>query len=277
MNRFDARVVIAAILILVAAGLMILNIAGFLQPVQSLALRPVAAVQSWVSLRYTAIRDLLTSPRDLATLQEELRVLEAENALLQQEVISLREQAAEAEILSALLNYAREQPESRYIAANVVGRDVSPFIRSVMIDRGSDHGIARGMPVVTERGLVGRVIEVFATFSRIQLISDPESAVNVRLQESRSDGVLTAQLNGDLIVDLIDLNTEVNEGELILTSGLGGKYPPDIPVGQVISTRKRDYDLFQQATIQSRVDFEELEVVLVITNFQSFGLEGESP
>ena len=277
MNRIDTRVLVAAILILLAAGLMILNIGGFLQPVQSLALRPISAVQSWVSLRYTAIRDILTAPRDVTTLREDIRALEAENAQLQQEVISLREQAAEAEILSALLNYARAQPESRYVAANVVGRDVSPFIRSVMIDRGSDHGIARGMPVVTESGLVGRVTEVFSTFSIIQLISDPESAVNVRLQDSRADGVLTAQLNGDLIVDLIDLNTQLSEGELVLTSGLGGKYPADIPIGQVISVRKRDYDLFQQATIQPLVDFENLEVVLIITNFQTFSIDSGAP
>jgi rod shape-determining protein MreC len=78
-------------------------------------------------------------------------------------------------------------------------------------------------------------------------------------------------------VDLIDLNTQLNEGELVLTSGLGGKYPADIPIGQVISVRKRDYDLFQQATIQPLVDFENLEVVLIITNFQTFSIDTGAP
>jgi rod shape-determining protein MreC len=78
-------------------------------------------------------------------------------------------------------------------------------------------------------------------------------------------------------VDLIDLNTQLNEGELVLTSGLGGKHPADIPIGQVISVRKRDYDLFQQATIQPLVDFENLEVVLIITNFQTFSIDTGAP
>jgi rod shape-determining protein MreC len=213
----------------------------------------------------------------MATLRSEVSRLEAENARLQQEIIALREQAAEADVLAALLNYARSQPESRYLATNVIGRDVSPFIRSILIGGGSDTGIARGMPVVTSRGLVGRVSEVFATYSRVQLITDPEMVVNIKFQESRTEGVLTAQVNGELIVDFIDLNAELSQGELVLTSGLGGKFPADIPVGSVLSIHHRDYDLFQQATIQPSVDFDELDIVLVITNFRPLIFEQPNP
>jgi rod shape-determining protein MreC len=273
MNRSNTRLLLAATFILLAAALMILNLSGFLSPVQGLVLRPLSAVQTWIALRFSAVRDVLTSPSDVASLREQINFLEAENARLQQEIISLQEQAAEAEVLAALLNYARAQPESRYVAANVIGRDISPFLRSIIIGRGTDQGIARGMPVVTARGLVGRVVEVFPSTARVQLITDPETAVNVQFQDTRTEGTLTAQLNGDLIVDLIDLNAELNLGELVLTSGLGGKYPDNIPVGQVSNIRRRDYDLFQQATIQSSIDFNDLDIVLVITNFQPFELE----
>jgi rod shape-determining protein MreC len=273
MERRNTRTIVAASLILVAAGLMVLNFGGFLAPIEGIVLRPLTSVQTWIALRFSAVRDVITSPSDVASLREQINFLESENARLQQEIISLREQAAEAEILSALLNYARAQPESRYIAANVIGRDISPFLRSVLINRGSDHGIAAGMPVVTARGLAGRVVEVFATSSRVQLITDPGTAVNVQFQDSRTEGILTAQLNGDLIVDLIDLNAEIEEGELVLTSGLGGNYPDKIPVGEVVNIRRRDFDLFQQATIQSAVDLDELDIVLVITNFRPFELE----
>jgi rod shape-determining protein MreC len=133
------------------------------------------------------------------------------------------------------------------------------------------------MPVVTARGLVGRVVEVFASYSRVQLVTDPDTAVNVRFQTSRTEGILSAELNGELLVDLIDLNAELSEGELVLTSGLGGKYPTNIPIGQVISIRRRDFDLFQTATIQPSVDFDSLNIVLVITNFQPIILESSSP
>ena len=277
MRRLPPRVIIVSVLLIIALGLLILNLSGFLQPVQDLVARPIISVQTWFALRFSALRDVLASPRDMATLRGEANRLEAENALLQQEIISLREQAAEADVLAALLNYARSQPQSRYLATNVIGRDVSPFIRSILIGGGSDAGISKGMPVVTSRGLVGRVVEVFATYSRVQLITDPENAVNVKLQESRTEGILTAQLNGELVVDLIDLNAELSQGELVLTSGLGGKYPADIPVGSILSIHHRDYDLFQQATVQSSVEFDQLDIVLVITNFRPLIFEQPNP
>jgi len=253
---------------LIAVGVLILSISGFLQPLENVLLRPVTGIQTWIAIRYTAISDVLTSPGDITTLRQENAVLEAEVARLQQEIISLQEQATEAEILAALLNYARSQPENRYMAANVIGQDVSPFLRSIWIGSGSEAGVAQGMPVVTERGLVGRVAEVFATISRVQLITDPEAAVNVEFQTSRADGSLSAQLSGELWVDLISQDAAIDVNELVLTSGLGGNFPADIPVGSVLSVRKRDVDLFQQAVIEPSVNFNDLDIVLVITNFQ---------
>jgi rod shape-determining protein MreC len=277
MKRSTSRTFVAVTLILVAAGLLTLSLGGYLAPIQSLILRPISSIQSWVALRVAAIRDFLTSPRDVASLREEISGLEGEVARLQQEIIALREQAAEAEILAALLDYARAKPESSYKAARVIGRDVSPFLRSLIINVGSDAGISRGMPVVTRRGLVGRIIEVFPSVARIQLITDPEASVNVQLQLSRADGVLAAQLNGELWVGLIDQSATITQGELVITSGLGGKYPAEIPVGQVISIRRRDYELFQQAVIQSSVDFGDIDIVLVITNFRPLPVEQPLP
>ncbi len=277
MKRSTSRTFVAVTLILVAAGLFTLSLGGYLTPIQNLILRPISSVQSWIALRVAAIRDFLTSPRDVASLREEIAVLEGEVSRLQQEIIALREQAAEAEILAALLDYARARPESSYKAARVIGRDVSPFLRSLIIDVGSDDGISRGMPVVTRRGLVGRIIEVFPTLARVQLITDPEASVNVQLQLSRADGVLAAQLNGELWIELIDQSATITQGELVITSGLGGKYPSEIPVGQVISIHRRDYELFQQAVIQSSVDFEDIDIVLVITNFRPLPIEQSSP
>ncbi len=277
MTRFSSQALLALTLILVATGFLVLSLAGFLQPVQSLALRPISSLQNWVSIRTAAVRDLVSSPREMSLMRARIAELESENARLQQELVSLQELASEVEALRSLVNFAHSQPESRYRGATVIGRDTSPFLKSIWISAGSDDGLAKGMPVVTSRGLVGRIAEVFATASRVQLISDPEGAVNVQLQMSRSDGILEAQLNGELWVNLIDQEAEIEIDELILTSGLGGSFPPDIPVGRVISVRKRDFELFQQAIIQPAADLDELEQVLVITNFNPLPLAPRRP
>src|SRR3989304_1825529 len=217
MKPQPSRSLTAASLLPRAIGLLILGRPGSPTPAQSLVLRPIMGIQSWIASRFAALRALATSPSDVAALRQRNAELEAEVARLQQQVITLQEQVGEVEILSALLSYARTRPENRYLAANVIGEDVSPFIRSIWIGRGSDAGILRGMPVVTERGLVGRVGEVFATVARVQLIIDPEAAVNVVLQDSRADGVTIAQPNGELWVDLISQEAEVVAEELVLT------------------------------------------------------------
>jgi rod shape-determining protein MreC len=277
MRRTSPRVIFASTLLLIAVAILVLQLSGYLSPITDAVMRPVTALQSWFAVRYIAVRDFIASPSNIASMREQINQLQAENALLQQEIIALREQASEAEVLAALLDYARAQHSSRYLATNVIGRDISPFIRSILIGQGSDAGIAVGMPVVTAQGLVGRVQEVFASYARVQLITDPDTAVNVKFQRARTEGILTARLNGEVFVDLIDLNAELTEGELVLTSGLGGKYPPNIPIGAVTSIRRRDFDLFQDATIQSSVDFETLSLVLVITNFEPLILESSNP
>ena len=268
LSQFSSKALLASALVLLAGALLILNLGGYLGPAQDVILPPLAAAQDWVSQRYFTIRDLVTSPRDVAALQARIGELEAANAQLQDQIIALQERAAEAEVLGALLNYARTRPESRYLSTNVIGLDPSPFVRSINIGAGSDRGVLHGIPVVTDEGLVGRVTEVTAGTSRVQLITDPASAVNVQLQGSRADGLLAAQPNGELWVELIDQNAEIEPGELVLTSGLGGAFPADIPVGHVVSVRRRDFELFQRAVIQPTVNFDELEIVLLVTNFQ---------
>jgi rod shape-determining protein MreC len=142
----------------------------------------------------------------------------------------------------------------------------------VIINRGSDDGLRRGMTVVTQQGLVGRISRVTAASANVQLITDPSMSINVRLQPSRDRAVLSGTITGDLILGFIPQEANVNPGDLVLTSGFGGNYPPNILIGQVTSLRSQDYDLFQSGSVQPVVDFEQLEIVLIITNFQPIDL-----
>jgi rod shape-determining protein MreC len=214
-----------------------------------------------------ALVDFLTVPRDVASLRQQNSELQAEVARLQTQVIDLQQRVTETNILSALVNFARANPAYTYKAAAVIGRDPSPFLRYVIINTGSNDGIRSGMPVVTDQGLAGRVDAVLAEAARVQLITDPASVVNVRLQASNTDAQLVGSVTGDLSLDMISQDATVQVGDVVLTSGLGGGYPPNLLVGQVVSVRKLPTELFQQAALQPNVDFNRLQFVLVITNF----------
>jgi len=121
---------------------------------------------------------------------------------------------------------------------------------------------------VTDQGLVGRVDAVIADAARVQLITDPGSSINVRLQNAEEEASLIGSVTGSVLLELIPQDAIVDAGDLVLTSGLGGGYPPDLIIGQVVNIRSRDVDLFQQATVQPVVDFNRLQIVLVIVNFK---------
>ena len=266
MNSF--RSFQTATLILLVVGILLLALGGYLTPLSRLALSPFIGAQTWLSSRYQAIRDLLTSPRDVAQLTQRNAELEAEVSRLEAQIIELQQQTAELEVLSALLDFARTHPANEYVSAAVIGRDPSPFLHYVIINRGSDDGIRRGMPVVSAQGLVGRITAVTAGAARAQLISDPGTAINVRLKPSGGEALLAGSITGELSLEAIPQAAVVKAGDLVLTSGLGGNYPPDIVIGQVTNVRQRPVELFQTASVQPIVDFTELEIVLVIVNFQ---------
>ncbi len=256
------------IIFLVVAGILALALSGSLGFVSTGFNAFLVSTQTWISTRFVAIQDFLTVPRDVATLRQSNAELEAEVARLQAQVVQLQSQVADTQALAALVNFSRSNPENAYTAATVIGRDPSPFLRYIIIDKGSNQGLRRGMPVVTDQGLVGRVDAVIGSAARVQLITDPTSAVNIRLEKADREAVLTGTLAGDLTLDLVPQDISLELGDVVLTSGLGGSYPRDLIIGQVITTRKRDSDLFQQAFIQPVVDFAQLKIVLVITDFR---------
>ena len=268
MNTTPVRPVQTIILVLFVIGLIALALGGYLTPLSRLVLNPVVSAQTWLSVRFQALQNAIAAPQDLARLRQRNSEMEVEVSRMQTEIIVLKQQISETRVLSALVDFARVQPENRYLAASVIGRDPSPFLDYVIINRGSDDGLRRGMPVVTQQGLVGRIAAVTADAARAQLITDPASNINVKLEPSRAQAVVRGEVSGEISLAMIPQSAPVEIGDLILTSGLGGNYPTNILVGQVTGVRRRETDLFQSASVQPVVDFNQLEIVLIITNFR---------
>ena len=268
MRNLFSRTLQTTIIFLVVGGILALALGGYFSTASNVFTGSLINLQSWFSSRFVAVQDFLTAPRDIASLRQRNAELEADVSRLQAQVIQLQQEVGETQILATLVDFSRANPENVYKAAAVIGRDPSPFLHFVIINRGSNDGVLRGMPVVTDQGLVGRVDAVIADAARVQLITDAASNVNIRLQNAEKDASLVGSVTGDVTLDLIPQDATIEVGDLVLTSGLGGGYPPDLIVGQVVNIRSRDFDLFKQATVQPVVDFNRLEIVLVIVNFK---------
>lgn len=256
------------VLFLVFLGLIGLALGGYLTPISRIVGNPIISAQTWLAKRYQAIQSVITQPEDITTLRQKNADLESENSQLQVQIIELQQQVSEAQLLSTLVDYERRHVDNQYIAASVIARDISPFMHYVIIDRGSDDGLRRGMPVITQQGLVGEISAVTAGAARVQLINDPGSSVNVVLQQSEVEAVLNGQITGEIALDMIPQNANIQPGDLVMTSGLGGNYPANLVIGQVVTVRSETFPLFLSASVQPAVDFSQLEIVLIITNFQ---------
>jgi len=269
MKFFKSKYTQTIVIVMAVSGLIFLALGGYLTPLYNLTLNPLISFQSWLSVRYLSLREYLTSPREVTELREQNALLESQVTQLQTQLIEMEEQLAEAEVCFALLDFGRTNPEYDYIAATVIGREISPFLQYILIDKGTDDGIQFGMPAVTQQGLVGRVDAVIANAARIKLITDSTSVVNVHLQSAETEAQLVGSLTGDVSLDMIPLDIKVDPGDVVLTSGLGGNYPPNIFIGQVLSVQQRDNALFQTASVQPIVDFSSINAVLVVVNFEA--------
>lgn len=258
--------------IVVVMGVVLLALGGVLRPAIGIVMDPFVSAQRWLSDRVINLVDFFTLPRDVTDLLQRNVALENEISGLQAQVIQLEGQLTEARALYALLDFARARPQYQYLASSVIGKDPSPFLHYIIVEHGSDDGVRYGMPVVTQQGLVGRVEAVTASASRVQLINDPGSLINVRMQSLKRDAQLAGSITGDLNLVNIPQDVVLNAGELLLTSGLGGNYPADILIGQVVSVTKKENELFQTASVQPVVNFSTLRAVLIITNFKEIDI-----
>ncbi len=281
MQHLRLRPLILPLVILGAILIISLDLAGYLGPVNDIihtALKPPAILLTEAK---TLIGGGVDAVREIRTLRQRNAELEDLANRLTVENLRLAEVETENEQLRTLLAFAQTNPSYDYrggqIIARVIGDSASPFTHPIQIDLGEQHGIEEGMPVVTDRGLVGRIFNVYPRTSDIMLITDPRSSVNVMTQASRAPGILRGRVGQLPIMELIPPEIEISVGEIIITSGLGGHFPKGLVVGQVIEVQKNDDLMFQSAIIQPTVDFDRMELVLVITSFPAEAPETAEP
>jgi rod shape-determining protein MreC len=196
--------------------------------------------------------------------REENRELLAENRKLLGTIASLRETEQENLRLKRLLDF-RESHKIESQVARVVGRDVSTEYRAIRINRGESSGVKPNMAVLTNEGIVGRVLRTTETTADVVTILDLLSAVDTIVERSRARGIVEG-LTDDLCQLKYALRTDdITPGDVLVTSGLGGIFPKGIPVGTVSKVNRKTYGISQEVEVRPSVDFMKLEEVLIVT------------
>jgi rod shape-determining protein MreC len=206
-----------------------------------------------------AVRNYL----DLREVRQDNDALRLENLQLRAAVQALGEARMENERLRKLLGYA-EAVAGPEVTARVVAVNPVAKLLSVRIASGENDGVYRGMSVVTPDGIVGQVIRATGGSADVALVTDPQSRVAVRVQRSRARGTAAGTGAGPLRLENMLRTEDVEEGDLIITAGTDGIYPPGLVVGKVTNLEKKEHGMFQGADIVPAVDTSKLEEVLVV-------------
>jgi rod shape-determining protein MreC len=269
LTRRARELVIVATLLALPLLFLRANLAApqHLNVVDRAILRVSAPLQAGLTSLCSGTASLWRRYVALVRLREDNVRLADENAKLRAELAAAQNGAQRAGELEKLLGL-KGALQFDSVAARVIGVETSAFFRVVRVklDRGGDD-IKPGMAVVASAGAVGRVQRVFGNYCDVLLATDPKSSIDVVVARTNGRGVVKGIAGSDryrMRVEYLERKDEAAVGDLVVTSGLGGAFPRDLPVGKIVKVEKRGFGLYQDAEVEPVVDLSKVRDVLVV-------------
>lgn len=227
----------------------------------------VTPAQAALSTVARAIAGVVGRYAELTHVRAENEKLRAENTRLRAELVQTKRVAAESGRYQRLLGLKDTTP-AETLAARVIGIDASPYFRIARVELDRGEGLVRrGMPVLTPEGVVGRINRVSGSTSDILLAVDPRSSIDVFIPRTGGRGVLRGKSGENgyrCSVEYLMRGEQAREGDLVVTSGMGGAFPRDLPVGKVTRVVPNPSGLYQEIEVIPDVDFARLSEVLIV-------------
>ena len=230
------------------------------------ALNPVQKVAYNIN---RGVKDFVDFFLNFSDVRSENKVLTKENEKLKAKVDEYSKLKEENERLRTVLNFKEEKNNYDYIGVNIIGMSGDSILSGYIVDRGQDDGIEKGMVVISADGLVGQVSSVGKNWSIIQSIANENVKVAVMVDSTRENtGILQGYrdyLNNNLTKVLnLPIDSEIKAGDVITTSGLGGYYPKEIKVGEVLSVEEDKVKVMKTAIVKPYVDFNKIEELFIV-------------
>jgi rod shape-determining protein MreC len=270
-NSLPRELYVFSALMVISFSLLLFSTRSLIMNVRDAGLSVFSGVRGRVDDLSSAVSRTILSVQELAKLKTEYselleRVaryerLERSAAEISQENMRLKEQLA----FSQSLTY-------RHIPAKLIGRDPDNLYSALVINKGSHAGVAREMPVIAWQGgsqaLVGKVIQVRTFESLVMPLYDSSLQVPSRFAASRYEGIVEGQGNPDLPLRMRFIQKRardmISQGDLVVSSGMGRVYPPDINIGRISNVSYHEYEISMEAELEPLIDFSRLEYVFII-------------
>ena len=259
-------IAVAAVLLIISLTVLSfsairLSETGFLR---KLVLEAAAPVEDTINIPLQNLHDVWKRYLFLVGLEDENRRLRKQNADLTEQLNRYREGSLEAMRLQKLLELRESFPQ-RAVAARVIDRNRSSLFKTLLINKGTADGLQVGLAVLSDQGVVGRIIETSWHASRVLLLIDGNSNIDGLIQRSRAQGILQGAGSAGCTLKYISRAEEVLAGDVVISSGLSGVLPKGLLLGVVTGASRKEGGLFQKIDVAPAVDFEKLEEVLTLT------------
>lgn len=270
MKPFKNKLAVTIFLLSVAfCGMIIYSLQSDANGISSSVSTVVSPLQKIVYNINSRVKETVDFFLNFSEVKLENEELKEKNTKLANELIEYESLKDEVERLREALNFTESKNNYNYVGVNIIGYSGSSLSDGYIIDKGSNDGIDKNMVVVSSKGLVGKVTKVSSNFAIVQSILNENIAVAVMDQQTREatgvlQGLSDKKDNNMPVVYNLPINSDVKEGDIIITSGLGKIYPKEIPVGTVVSVEEDNVKVMKSAVVEPFVNFNELEELFVV-------------
>ncbi|MGA2781918.1 MAG: rod shape-determining protein MreC [Smithella sp.] len=232
---------------------------------RKIVLETIAPAQKVLSTSVKSVNDAWLRYVLLVGIEEDNKNLKNKINELKAALILYQDGYLEAQRLRKLLDL-RDDYNYHFISARVIDREQAALSKTILINKGATHGLKTGMPVIAPPGLIGRLVDVSWHVSKVLLFIDENSNVGAIVQRTRTQGVISGAGPRGLILKYISKTQDVKEGDVIVSSGMGGVFPKGLLIGQVSHVDRQDASLFLKINVAPFVDFSKLEEILILVS-----------
>lgn len=270
MKPFKNKLAVTIVLLSVAfCGMIIYSLQSDANGISSSVSTVVSPLQKIVYNINSRVKETVDFFLNFSEVKLENEELKKKNTKLANVLIEYESLKDEVERLREALNFTESKNNYKYVGVNIIGYSGNSLSDGYIIDKGSNDGIDKNMVVVSSKGLVGKVTKVASNFAIVQSILNENIAVAVMDQQTREatgvlQGLSDKKDNNMTVVYNLPISSDVKEGDIIITSGLGKIYPKEIPVGTVVSVEEDNVRVMKSAVVEPFVNFNEVEELFVV-------------